>query len=199
MTASNNPKLKAKLGKTNELEFLLSIKGTSSDPMAIKPEVRFHLKEEKGSFGLIFPMDRVDNEKVKVALPGDLPYFAEGKTYIGVVEVNLGNRLFAPTTVNIIFEKEPEVIALPIFEKEEPVVTEQEKIDLEEAVEAVEKKKPSLSLLDVAFPSQKEKAAPAATNNQAPKPKIERKKSATTEKDKFRETFKAKFKALLAD
>lgn len=197
MTTSNNPKLKAKLGKTNELEFLLSIKGTSSDPMAIKPEVRFHLKEEKGSFGLVFPMDRVDNEKVKVSLPGDLPYFTEGKTYIGVVEVNLGNRLFAPTTVDIIFEKELEVTALPLFEKE-PIVTEQEKIDLEEAVEAVEKKKPSLSLLDVAFPSQKQKTVPAA-ETKAPKPKIQQKKSVTTEKDKFRETFKAKFKALLAD
>lgn len=194
MTVSNNTKLKAKLGKANELEFLLSIKGTSSDPMAIQPEVRFHLKEQSGGFGLIFPMERIGGEKVKVSIPGDLPYFNEGRVYTGIVEVNLGNRLFMPTTVDIIFEKELEVVALPILVKEEEEPQEEEKVELEEVFAHGEKPR-ALSLLDVAFPEQKKKAASKAT----PPPAAPPKKAPLTKEQQLREKFKAKFKSLLID
>jgi hypothetical protein len=199
MTISNNPKLKVKLDKANELEFLLSIKGTSSDPMAVQPVVKFHLKEEKSEFGLVFPMERVDGEKVKVTIPGTLPYFAEGKNYTGIVEVNLGNRLFMPTTVDIIFERELEVIALPILEKEEPK-PEEPKLQLEEIVPE-KQGKTSLSLLDVIFPEDKpvqQIAKPAAPNVQT-KPKPAGKKNVSTKEQQIREKLKAKFKSMLID
>lgn len=193
MTISNNPKLKAKLGKANDLEFLLSIKGTSSDPMAVQPEVRFHLKEQAGGFGLLFPMERVDGEKVKVTIPGDLPYFNEGKVYTGIVEVNLGNRLFTPTTVNIIFEKELEVVALPILVKEEEEPVPEEKIELEEIFSPGPPK--AMSLLDIAFPEEKASLPPKkAVSTTPPKKKV-----VLTKEEQTREKLKAKFKSMLAD
>lgn len=192
MTISNNPKLKAKLGKANDLEFLLSIKGTSSDPMAVQPEVRFHLKEQNGGFGLLFPMERVDGEKVKVTIPGDLPYFNEGKVYTGIVEVNLGNRLFTPTTVNIVFEKELEVVALPSLVKEEEEEPAEEKIELEEIFSPGAPK--AMSLLDVAFPEER-----PPTTAKAVLPAPTKKKGTLTKEQQAREKLKAKFKSMLAD
>ncbi|TXH11347.1 MAG: hypothetical protein E6R04_01855 [Spirochaetes bacterium] len=197
MTISNNPKLKAKLGKANDLEFLLSIKGTSSDPMAVQPQIRFHLKEESGPYGLLFPMERMDGEKVKVTIPGDLPFVQEGKVYTGIVEVNLGNRLFTPTTVNIVFEKEMEVIALPILEDEEQEEQiEEKKIELEEMFSQGQK---ATNLLDVAFSEKKQRQSlqkpirhPTATTPNKQKP-------ASAKHESQKQMLKAKFKAMLAD
>jgi hypothetical protein len=171
------PKMRVKLGEQNELKFMLSIKGSTSDPAATQPKIRFMITEAKTGMSVCFPMERLEEGTVGVTIPGLQGVFREGADYTGQVEVIVGNRWFNPTTVGLVFEKEMEVEAAPILTEETKVAVEdlQESAGLGEETEdefsAVIKptpkpvKKPSAvnegALLDVLFSEENPKPKPS--------------------------------------
>lgn len=173
------PKMRVKLGEQNELKFMLSIKGSTSDPTATQPKIRFMVTEAKTGMSVCFPMERLEEGLVGVTLPALNGVFKENAEYTGQVEVIVGNRYFTPTTVGLVFEKEMEVEAAPILTEETKVAVEdlQESAGLGEETEnefstvikptpKPEKKRPVVNegaLLDVLFSEEKPKAKPAFT------------------------------------
>lgn len=111
------PKMRVKLGELNELKFKLSIKGSTSDPDAIEPKIRFLITEKQTGMSVCLPME-MNEGLVKVTLPNLPGVFRENSEYTGNVEVIVGSRYFNPTTVGLVFEREMEVEAAPIFSEE---------------------------------------------------------------------------------
>jgi len=179
------PKMRVKLGEQNELKFMLSIKGSTSDPAATQPKIRFMITEVKTGMSVCFPMERLEEGTVGVIIPDLQGVFREGTDYTGQVEVIVGNRWFNPTTVGLVFEKEMEVEAAPILTEETKVAVE----DLQESAGFGEedefsavikpapkpaKKQPVVNegaLLDVLFSEEKSKTKPVSTPSpKAPAP-----------------------------
>ena len=124
MNANKNPKLKVKLGEQNELKFRLTIKGTTSDPGATKPQIRFSVTETKTGISIGLPMVNLEEGLVGVTIP-DLPQmFQEGVEYTGNVEVVVGSRWFNPASVGLVFERDMQVQASPLQEETDGVPTE---------------------------------------------------------------------------
>lgn len=177
------PKMRVKLGEQNELKFMLSIKGSTSDPATAQPKIRFMITEAKTGMSVCFPMERLEEGTVGVNIPAINGIFKEGVEYAGQVEVIVGNRYFTPTSIGLVFEKEMEVEAAPILTEETKVAVE----DLQEAVEPEEEfmtviKKPELpkakpkpvvhegAALDILFsePAPVKRKAPASVKTPAP-------------------------------
>lgn len=190
MTETKIPKMRVKLGEQNELKFMLSIKGSTSDPAATQPKIRFMITEAKTGMSVCFPMERLEEGTVGVTIPGLQGVFQEGADYTGQVEVIVGNRWFNPATVGLVFEKEMEVEAAPILTEETKVAVE----DLQESASpegedefsAVIKPTPKpvkqksvvneSALLDVLFSEEKPKpVAKPAPPSQKPAPTPQKK------------------------
>lgn len=114
---NKTPKMRVKLGELNELKFKLSIKGSTSDPDATEPRVRFLVTEKQTGISICLPME-LNEGLVKVTLPNLPGIFRENSEYTGNVEVIVGSRYFNPTTVGLVFERDMEVQAAPIFSEE---------------------------------------------------------------------------------
>lgn len=144
MTESQNklPKIRVKLGKPNELKFELSVKGSTSDPEASQPKIRFLISEAKGGPALSLPMSRVKEGVWAVNIPPVPGVLREDGEYTGLVEVIVGNMWFNPTTVGLVFEQEVEVLAAPLLEEDQktPVLEEAQEDEGEEAFLSVLKK-----------------------------------------------------------
>lgn len=127
---TNIPKMRFKLGELNELKFMLSIKGSTSDQAAAQPKIRFLVTEAKTGMAMCFPMEKLEEGVVGVNIPALVGVFQEGADYTGQVEVIVGNRWFNPTTIGLVFEREMKVEAVPILTEEN-----QKKIMVEELQE----------------------------------------------------------------
>ena len=113
------PRMAVKLGEVNELKFRLSIKGSTSDPEAREPKVRFMVTETKTGLSVCFPMEVKEEGVVKVMIPSLPGIFRENTEYTGNVEVIVGSRWFNPTTVGLVFEQDMEVEASPVLSEQE--------------------------------------------------------------------------------
>lgn len=131
MNEKTTPKMRVRLGEDNELRFSLSIKGSISDATAAKPKVRFMVTETKTGTSICFPMENLGEGTMGVKIPNIPHIFKEGIEYLGQVEVIVGNRWFAPTTVGLVFERELKVEATPIL-SESPQETPREEEEEEE-------------------------------------------------------------------
>lgn len=123
--------MRVKLGESNELKFMLSIKGSTSDPNAAHPLIRFMVTETKTGMSLCFPMQNIDENMVGVTIPDIPAIFREDADYTGKVEVIVGNRYFTPTQVGLVFEREMEVEAAPMLAEADyvPEAEEPEEFD----------------------------------------------------------------------
>ena len=113
-TSSHLPKMRVKLKENNELKFMLSIKGSTSDPSATQPLVRFMVEDPSSGISMCFPMEKLEEGMVGVLIPDSIDVFKEDREYIGKVEVIVGNRYFTPTQVGLVFERELEIEASPV-------------------------------------------------------------------------------------
>lgn len=87
--------------EVNELSFEVVIEGTS-----IKPIVRFLMQETSGKseMAYVFPVTKASNGTLNIVIP-KLDSVKEGKSYIGNLEVIIGEQFFVPQTVEISFTK----------------------------------------------------------------------------------------------
>jgi len=169
------PKMRVKLGEQNDLKFMLSIKGSTSDPTTVQPTLRFVITDAKTGISVGFPMKQLEGDIVGVIIPDLQGLFQEGVDYTGQLEVIVGSRWFNPVTVGLVFEREVKVEAVPILTKGTKVSVE----DLQEAVGAEDEfssiikptSKPNpvvneRELLDVLFTDKKETKIQSAPQSQ---------------------------------
>jgi hypothetical protein len=98
-------KINLKLDESNNLQFALSIKGSTTEPGANSPTVRFSITEKKTGFACSFPVEKKSDGIVSVVVPEMSTVFKEGSGYEGKLEIFVGNRYFTPTVVDVSFDK----------------------------------------------------------------------------------------------
>lgn len=155
--------MRVELGKPNELKFMLSIKGSTSDPNAVQPTIRFLVTEQKSGLSMCFPMERKDDGMVSVTLPDMPDVFKETAEYVGQVEVIVGGRYFTPTKVGLLFERPMMIEAKPVLSDQD----ESEPETLEELIQPEAILGGGFDIRNVAFSDKPKRVAPPPS---APKP-----------------------------
>lgn len=119
MSEQKLPKMRVKLGELNELQFSLSIKGSTSDPSSTKPRIRFLVSEIGNEEGITYSFPVADFEEgiLKVNIPPLQNVFDAKKEYLGKIEVRLGNRWFEPSQVILLFEQDIKIESEPLVEE----------------------------------------------------------------------------------
>lgn len=112
---STLPKFELKLNEESEINFKLSIEGSSSEATA--PKFRFIMTEMGGEKGWLFPASREEEDIVSVKIPPLKENVQAGKKYHGKLEVILGNMLVVPTELVVEFTRPLQIEATPIVSK----------------------------------------------------------------------------------
>jgi len=112
-------KISLKLDESNDLKFKMNIQGSTSEPGATKPLVRFVVseKDNANAMGLIFPVLSSDGDTITFTIPALSGVVKVGTTYTGKVEVLIGSRFFVPITLDLIFTKNLSVEVVPVVEE----------------------------------------------------------------------------------
>ncbi len=144
-------------GESSELKFMLSIKGSTSDPNISRPNVRFMITENQSGFSVCFPMKSNDDGTVGVTIP-DLPHvFREDRTYNAKIEVIVGSKYFVPANMELVFERPMQVAVAPA---EGCNVTNKHALDIEDFLHPETPKaktqstRPRLELTDDGIPTR---------------------------------------------
>lgn len=114
-------KITLKLDESNDLKFKMNIQGTTSEPGATKPQVRFVLTEKDNptAMGLLFPVLSTDGDTITFTIPALSGVVKVGAVYSGKVEVFIGSRFFVPVSMDIIFSKNLSVEVVAVKEEKE--------------------------------------------------------------------------------
>jgi len=91
------------LDEEQEIMFKLSVRGSTSDMSNITPTIRFLISEKQGSIAVGLPAKPTENGHVVVVIPPLKALFSESKEYVGKLEIIIGRKYFAPTSMNIRF------------------------------------------------------------------------------------------------
>lgn len=105
------------LDESSDISFKLSVHGSTSDMSNTVPTIRFLIAEKSGNIAVGFPAKSTDNGEATVSIPPLKSMgFTEEKEYSGKLEIILGNRYFAPTSMDIKFIRTaPDIEATPIL------------------------------------------------------------------------------------
>ena len=106
----SNNQVNFNLDEESEIEFKLSVKGSTNLPN-VKPVMRFVISEmSENGMAVVLPAHPTESG-AKVSIPSLKQIFSENKEYVGKLEIIIGNRYFAPTSMNIGFTKSFDVQA----------------------------------------------------------------------------------------
>lgn len=114
-------KITLKLDESNDLKFKMNIQGSTSEPGATKPTVRFLLteKDNPNAMGLVFPVLSSEGDTITFTIPALSGVVKVGTTYAGKVEVLIGSRFFVPVSMDIVFTKNLTVEVVQVTEEKE--------------------------------------------------------------------------------
>lgn len=137
-------KITLKLDESNDLKFKMSVQGSTSEPGATKPLVRFVLteKDNPSAMGLIFPVLSSEGDTITFSIPALSGVVRVGTTYSGKVEVLIGSRFFVPVSMDVVFTKNLTVEVVPVKEEKE---SQLDVVDLLSEIEEKPVAKPNVS------------------------------------------------------
>lgn len=121
------PKINLNLNQDNDLVFEIAIDGTDSALINVKWKIRFVLS--LGEKHWLYHAEKRDDGFVHVTIPND-KIFKENHTYLGQLEVIIGNHYFVPAEVEIEFlnpvKIEASIASLPSLNKTNVIVSERQ-------------------------------------------------------------------------
>jgi hypothetical protein len=132
-------KINLKLDEANELQFTLSIKGSTSENDGAKPNIRFSIVEAKSGIACSFPAQKVEGNTVTVTIPNIPSVFKESIEYKGKLEVFLGNRYFTPTVVDVVFDKPLQIEATLVKTAKKQEEAEDTLLEVESVIKQAKK------------------------------------------------------------
>lgn len=154
--------MKLKFGEVNELSFSYSIKGMVSEKLNSEKQIRFFLTNNENN-NHVFKVETLTNGQAKVLIPANSS-LKENIEYQGVLEVILGNRIFHPLVLPIVFEAPIEIKAELVAETPMPQdIDEEQKIstDIDQSV-----------LKEAIFSERKKQVENQPAPKPTPRPKV---------------------------